>query len=271
MFHGQARSLSYVYTMPTFKLTLAYDGTDFSGWQAQPGQRTVQGALREAWHEITDETVRMTATSRTDAGVHALGQIVGIESQTKLPPEQLLRGLNAKLPFDIVLRSVESVHQGFHATHDAVEKCYRYQLHNDRRRPLFDRHLVWHIPKPLDVEAMRRAGGLLVGKHDFASFQSTGSPRDSTVRTITAVEIGQGGADVISSDCPARIWIEITGDGFLYNMVRNIVGTLLDVGAGRRPAEWISEVLAARNRQAAGQTAPPQGLMLMEVRMKREG
>ena len=257
--------------MPTFKLTLAYDGTDFSGWQAQPNQRTVQGALRTAWKEITGETVRMTATSRTDAGVHALGQIIGIESPTELPAEQLLRGLNAKLPFDIVLRSVESVHQGFHATHDAIEKRYRYQLHNDRRRPLFDRHLVWHIPKPLDVEAMQRAGRLLVGKHDFASFQSAGSPRDCTVRTITAVEIGQGGTDGTSIDCPARVWIEITGDGFLYNMVRNIVGTLLDVGAGRRPAEWMSEVLAAHNRQAAGQTAPPQGLMLMEVRMKGEG
>ncbi len=252
--------------MPTFKLTLSYDGTDFSGWQAQPGRRTVQGVLREAWLEITGETVRMTATSRTDAGVHALGQVVGIETQSQLPAEQLLRGLNAKLPFDVVLRSVEAVAEGFHATHDAVGKRYRYLLHNERRRPLFDRHLVWHLPKPLDVEAMQRAGGVLVGKHDFASFQSTGSPRDCTVRTITAVEIGRGGADD-----PARVWIDISGDGFLYNMVRNIVGTLVDVGAGRRPVEWMSEVLAACDRRAAGQTAPAQGLMLMEVRVKGEG
>jgi len=175
---------------------------------------------------------------------------------------------NAKLPDDVVLRSIETVAEGFHATHDAIGKRYRYQLHNERLRPLFDRHLVWHIPKPLDVEAMQRAGGVLVGRHDFASFQSTGSPRDSTVRTITAVEIGQGGANGISGDCPARIWIEVSGDGFLYNMVRNIVGTLIDVGAGRRPVEWMNEVLAARNRQAAGQTAPPQGLMLVEVKMK---
>ena len=252
--------------MPTFKLTLSYDGTDFSGWQAQPGRRTVQGVLREAWQAITGETVRMTATSRTDAGVHALGQVVGIETQSQLPAEQLLRGLNAKLPFDVVLRSVEEVAEGFHATHDAVGKRYRYLLHNERRRPLFDRHLVWHLPKRLDVEAMQRAGGVLVGKHDFASFQSTGSPRDCTVRTITAVEIGRGGADD-----PARVWIDISGDGFLYNMVRNIVGTLVDVGAGRRPSEWMSEVLAACDRRAAGQTAPAQGLMLVEVRMKGEG
>jgi len=247
--------------MPTFKLTLSYDGTDFSGWQAQPNQRTVQGALRDAWQAITGEAVRMTATSRTDAGVHALGQVVGIGSQTELTPFRLLGGLNAKLPNDVVLRSIEPVGDDFHATHDAVGKRYRYQLHNDRRRPLLDRHLVWHIPQQLDVAAMQAAGELLVGKHDFASFQSTGSPRDSTVRTITAVNIGQGDANE-----PARVWIEVEGDGFLYNMVRNIVGTLLDVGAGRRPAGWMSEVIAACDRQAAGQTAPAQGLMLVEVK-----
>lgn len=249
--------------MVTYKLTLAYDGTDFSGWQAQPGRRTVQGVLEAAWHEITGESVRVTATSRTDAGVHALGQVVGVETQSQLPPERLLGGINAKLPNDVVLRSVEIARAGFHATHDAVGKRYRYQLHNDRLRPLLDRHVVWHVPQPLDVEAMQRAGQLLVGEHDFASFQSTGSPRDSTVRTITALEVGQGG-----SDEPARVWIEVAGNGFLYNMVRNIVGTLVDVGAGRRPAEWVGEVLAARDRQAAGQTAPPQGLMLLEVEIQ---
>jgi tRNA pseudouridine38-40 synthase len=251
--------------MRTFKLILAYDGTKFSGWQAQPGRRTVQGVLRNAWREITGESVRMTATSRTDAGVHALGQVVGIESASALTAERLLGGINAKLPDDVVLRSVEQVRDGFHATHDAVSKRYRYQLHNDRRRPLLDRHVVWHIRQPLDIAAMQRAGQLLVGKHDFASFQSTGSPRDSTVRTITAIEIGPTGTET-----PCRVTIEVTGDGFLYNMVRNIVGTLIDVGVGRRREAWITEVLAARDRQAAGQTAPPQGLMLVEVTIKAE-
>ncbi|MGI9428150.1 MAG: tRNA pseudouridine synthase A, partial [Bythopirellula sp.] len=166
--------------MPTFKLTLAYDGTEFSGWQAQPGRRTVQGVLEAAWQDITGETVRVTATSRTDAGVHAWGQVVGVETQTELPAERILGGINAKLPDDVVLRSVESVREGFHATRDAVGKRYRYQLHNDRLRPLLDRHLVWHIPQVLDVAAMHRAGQLLVGKHDFVSLQSTGSPREST-------------------------------------------------------------------------------------------
>jgi len=250
--------------MPTFKLILAYDGSEFSGWQAQPGRRTVQGVLRNAWHEITGETVRMTATSRTDAGVHALGQVVGIESQSELTPARLLGGINAKLPDDVVLRSVETARDSFHATHDAVSKRYRYQLHNDRQRPLLDRHVVWHIPRPLDLAAMQRAGQRLVGKHDFASFQSAGSPRDSTVRTITAVAVGRS-----KTDGPARVSIEVAGDGFLYNMVRNIVGTLIDVGSGRRSAASISEVLAARDRQAAGQTAPPQGLVLLHVDLKQ--
>ncbi len=246
--------------MPTFKLTLAYDGTNFSGWQAQPGRRTVQGELQAAWQEITGEQIRMTATSRTDAGVHALGQVVGVLSQSELPPERLLGGINAKLPDDVVLRAVEPADDDFHATHDAIGKRYRYRIHNSRLRPLLDRHLVWHVPQPLDADAMQRAGRLLEGKHDFASFQSTGSPRDCTVRTITSVAVGQGGAEQ-----PELIWIDVSGDGFLYNMVRNIVGTLVDVGAGRRPAEWITDVLTACDRTAAGQTAPAQGLMLMEV------
>lgn len=251
--------------MPTYKLTLAYDGTEFSGWQAQPERRTVQGVLQSAWTTITGEQPRMTATSRTDAGVHAEGQVVGISTASELPPERLLGGINAKLPDDVVLRAIELVSDNFHATHDAIGKRYRYRLHNSRLRPLFDRHLVWHMPQPLDVKAMREAGQLLVGKHDFASFQSTGSPRDCTVRTITAVDVGQGGADDAE-----RVWIDVSGDGFLYNMVRNIVGTLVDVGAGRRKPEWISEVIAACDRRAAGQTAPPQGLMLMEVHFADE-
>ena len=247
-------------SMPTYKLTLAYDGTNFSGWQAQPGRRTVQGALEAAWQEITGESVRVTATSRTDAGVHALGQVAGVETQSDLLPERLLGGINAKLPDDVIVKSVEPVTEGFHATHDAVGKRYRYQLHNDRLRPLLDRHRVWHIPQPLDVDVMHRAGQLLVGKHDFASFQSAGSPRDRTIRTITDVEVKRPNAEN-----PPGINIEVAGDGFLYNMVRNIVGTLVDVGTGRRSAAWISEVLSARDRQAAGQTAPPQGLLLLEV------
>lgn len=251
--------------MPTYKLTLAYDGTNFSGWQAQPGRRTVQGVLQNAWQEITGESIRVTATSRTDAGVHAVGQVIGVRTQSSLPRERLLGGINAKLPDDVVLREVSLAHDDFHATHDAAGKRYRYRIYNSRLRPLFDRHLVWHIPQNLVPDAMAEAGQLLVGKHDFASFQSVGSPRDSTVRTITSVEVTAGGTELDGSSDPNQVYIDICGDGFLYNMVRNIVGTLVDVGAGRRSVEWMSEVLAARDRRAAGQTAPAQGLTLVEV------
>lgn len=246
--------------MPTYMLTLAYDGTNFSGWQAQPEQRTVQGELQRAWQEITGEAIRATASSRTDAGVHALGQVVGIQTASALPSEQLHSGINAKLPDDVLLRSIEQVADDFHATHDAKRKRYRYHLHNDRLRPLFDRGRVWHMPQPLDEAAMHRAGQALVGTHDFASFQSVGSPRESTVRTIFAVEVKRG-----AGESAARITIEVEGDGFLYNMVRIIAGSLVDVGAGRREEGFLAAALAACDRPAAGMTAPPQGLTLLCV------
>ncbi|MCG8448308.1 MAG: tRNA pseudouridine(38-40) synthase TruA [Pirellulales bacterium] len=244
--------------MAFYKLTLAYDGTDFSGWQAQPERRTVQGVLTNAWQEITGETVRMTATSRTDAGVHALGQVVGVETQSELTPERLLGGVNAKLPEDVLLLAVEPARDGFRATHDAVGKRYRYQIHSSRQRPLLDRRYVWHVPQELDTEAMQQAAQHWIGKHDFASFQSTGSPRENTVRTITAIDVQRGPQ-------PEQIRIEVEGDGFLYNMVRNIVGTLVEVGLRKHPSSWAEEVLAAQDRRAAGRTAPAQGLLLVQV------
>lgn len=256
-----------------FKLTVAYDGTAFSGWQRQPDQRTVQGVVEQAWHEITGESVSVTASGRTDAGVHAAGQVVGVESLSSLPASQLLRGLNAKLPDDVVVVAAESAPFGFHATSDARSKRYRYSIHNDRRPPLFERRYLWHVPKPLDAAAMHRAGQRLVGRHDFVSFETTGSPRESTVRTIFAVEVARGEGGFPNEElnrgcldsCATRVVIDVTGDGFLYNMVRAIVGTLVRVGHGSQNEEWISEVLSARDRRAAGQTAPPHGLTLMEV------
>ena len=246
--------------MPTFKLTLAYDGTDFSGWQAQPGQRTVQGVLEAAWREITGETIRVTAASRTDAGVHALGQVVGVHSESRLSATELFGGINAKLPLDVVLMNIQEAPAEFHATHDARRKRYRYQIHNDRRRPLFERGHVWHVPQSLDVEAMHRAGQSLMGEHDFASFQSTGSERESTVRTIFAIEVTRE-----ALERAAEVRIEVEGDGFLYNMVRIIAGTLVEVGVGQRDEHSLGAVLAACDRREAGKTAPPQGLMLLRV------
>jgi len=254
--------------MAFFKLTLAYDGAEFSGWQAQPGRRTVQGELERAWREITGETERLNAAGRTDAGVHAERQVVSVESATQIPPEALVLALNAKLPDDAAVRAVELAPEGFHATHHARRKRYRYSIYNDSRRPVFLRRYAWHAPTPLDVEAMRRGGYLLVGTHDFVSFQSTGSERESTVRTIFAVEVAraEAGQGREADDELARlITIDVEGDGFLYNMVRAIAGTLIEVGRGKRDPLWVAEVLAARDRCAAGQTAPPHGLTLLRV------
>ena len=246
--------------MPTFKLTLAFDGTDFCGWQVQPGQRTVQGELERAWQEITGEEIRSTASSRTDSGVHAWGMVVSVQSETELTAEVLQGGLNAKLPDDVLVRGVEVAPPEFHATHDARGKHYRYLIHNDRLRPLIDRGRVWHVPQALDEAAMHRAAQAIVGKHDFASLQAVGSPRESTVRTIHSIEVTRG-----TGDDASRVTIDVRGDGFLYNMVRIIAGSLVDVGTGRRDERFLAEALAAKDRRKAGQTAPPQGLVLMEV------
>ncbi len=246
--------------MPTFKLTIAYDGTKFSGWQFQPDQRTVQGAVQTAWQQITGEVVQVSATSRTDAGVHALGQVVGVNSATHLTADQLYRAINAKLPEDVVLVAIAEVAAGFHATRDAKGKRYRYRIHNERTRPLFDRNLVWHVPQPLDAQRMHRAGQSLVGTHDFASFQAAGSERESTVRTITEIYVRR-----CIDDLESCVLVDVEGDGFLYNMVRIIVGSLVEIGVGRHEETWLAEVLAARDRRAAGRTAPPQGLCLLKV------
>lgn len=241
------------------KLTVAYDGTHYAGWQIQPTEPTVQAALADAWQGITGEQPRLTASGRTDAGVHAYGQVVGLSTASQLPHERLRQGLNAKLPDDIVVRQVDDAPAGFHATHDALCKLYRYQIHNSRVRPLFDRRYRWHLPQPLDVEAMQRAGRLLEGRHDFAAFETTGSERSSTVRTLTRVAVGQGCHDGEQVD------IDVEGDGFLYNMVRTIAGTLVEVGRGARPPQWVGEVLASCDRQQAGPTAPALGLVLVRV------
>jgi tRNA pseudouridine38-40 synthase len=222
----------------------------------QPTEPTVQAAIETAWHEITREHLRVTAAGRTDAGVHALGQVVGLATDSQLSTADLHRGLNAVLPDDVAIVSVAEAREGFHATHDAVAKSYRYQIHNGRTPDVFHRRYVWHYPQPLDAEKMHAAAQALVGKHDFASFESAGSERPDTVRTLTNITVRREGD---------RITVEITGDGFLYNMVRAIVGTLVEVGKGSRDVAWPAEVLAARDRRLAGQTAPPQGLFLIRV------
>lgn len=251
--------------MRTLKLTLAYDGTAYAGWQVQPDCCTVQGTLEAAIEKVTGQRVRLLASGRTDAGVHALGQVVGFQTQSGLPVEVLKRALCAELPPDVAVLDVAEVPEGFHPIRDAVRKRYRYLIHDGPVRDVFRRQYGWHYGRGrLDAEAMGRAAEALVGTHDFRSFQSSGAERESSVRTVFEIGVrrgrGEGGGE-------GHDWItlEVEADGFLYNMVRAIVGTLVEVGRGARPESWPAEVLKAADRSAAGPTAPPQGLFLVRV------
>jgi tRNA pseudouridine38-40 synthase len=242
------------------KLTLAYDGGAYAGWQIQPDKPTVQGTLEATLRQITQETIRVSAAGRTDAGVHALGQVVGFATDTRLSNAELHRALNAVLPTDVAVVSLEDAREGFHATYDAVAKHYRYQIHNARTPSVFDRNYAWHYPQPLDANAMHAAGKALVGRHDFSSFETAGSARADSIRTIHNLAVARPLGEMAD-----RVIIDVSGDGFLYNMVRTIVGTLVEVGVGARDIEWPADVLAAHDRREAGQTAPPHGLFLVSV------
>jgi tRNA pseudouridine38-40 synthase len=245
----------------TLKLTVAYDGTDYAGWQSQLGEPTVQDTIESAIEKVTGRRVRILASGRTDAGVHALGQVVRVRTESRLPPEVFLRALNANLPHDIAVLAAAETSDDFHPIAHAHRKRYRYVIHDAPVRDVFARRYAWHyVYGRLDAEAMRRAALALVGTHDFSSFESSGAERKTSVRTVLdlGIERGRGGqGDFIT--------IEIEANGFLYNMVRAIVGTLVQVGRGAQPECWPGEVLRATDRSAAGPTAPPQGLFLLHV------
>jgi tRNA pseudouridine38-40 synthase len=252
--------------MRSIKLTLAYDGTAYAGWQFQPGRLSVQEVLSRAIQAVTGVMVRPLASGRTDAGVHALQQVAGFRTECRLPADVLRRALNANLPRDVVVLSAEEVSAEFHPIRDVLHKRYRYLIHDGRERDVFRRAYCWQYGSPLDVDAMQRAAAPLVGKHDFASFQTTGAPRASTIRTIFSLALRRGGNDACDFAVDANlIIIDIEADGFLYNMVRANVGTLVEVGRGARGESWPEEVLHACDRRRAGPTAPPQGLFLASV------
>jgi tRNA pseudouridine38-40 synthase len=246
--------------MTTFRLTLAYDGSEFSGWQRHPGKRTIQEELEATLERITGRRPKCIASGRTDAGVHALGQVVSFTSETRLAPEVIARALNAELPEDLLVFEVAQAPDGFDALRHAMRKRYRYVIEDGRQRDLFDRKYLWHIYQRLDVPSMRQAAATLVGTHDFLSFQTTGSSRLTTTRTVFDLAVERH-----PSEFTDRIFIEVEADGFLYNMVRNIVGTLVQVGKGKEPPTWPAQVLALRDRRKAGMTAPAQGLFLVWV------
>jgi len=240
----------------TLKLTIAYDGTAYSGWQFQPGSRTLQATLETAVAKITGERVRVVASGRTDAGVHALGQVVSWHTESRLECDVLRRALNANLPDDVAVLHCEEAQTGFHAIRDAVSKRYRYVIHDGPVRDVFRRDYCWQYRERLDAEAMHRAAQGLRGTHDFCSFETQSPQRATSVRTIFDISVNRDG------DC---LTFEVEADGFLYNMVRAIVGTLVEVGRGAQAEEWPAEVVAAGDRGAAGMTAPPQGLFLVYV------
>lgn len=246
--------------MATFRLTLAYDGTDFAGWQRQPDKRTIQEELEAALQRITGQRPKCIASGRTDAGVHALGQVVSFSSDTRHEPEVLTKALNAELPDDMLVFEVSRVPDGFHALRDAVRKRYRYTIEDGRLRDLFARRYLWHIYQRLNVESMQAAAAPLMGTHDFASYETTGSPRLTTIRTVFDLTVERH-TNVLTD----RVIIEVEADGFLYNMVRNIVGTLVAVGKGKESIDWPARVLESRDRTKAGMTAPAQGLFLVGV------
>ncbi len=245
--------------MRNVKLVLSYDGTEFFGWQTQPGRRTVQETLELAIGKLTGETVRVNASGRTDTGVHAVGQVVNFYSQTRHPPETLLRAINAHLPADVIVREAADMPQAFDANRDAKRKLYRYVLHDGPVPDLFLRRYACHVPYRLDDAAMRAAAEPLRGRHDFRSFESEWPNRMSSVRTITHLAVNRVG------DLGQLIWIDVEADGFLYNMVRAIAGTLINVGRGYWPVEQVATILQAEDRRQAGPTAPAHGLFLMRV------
>jgi tRNA pseudouridine38-40 synthase len=241
------------------KLTIAYDGTDFHGWQRQAGLRTTQAEIESAAQRVIRHPLEIVGASRTDAGVHARGQVAHLRSTAQIPATNLQRAIGHRLPDDVALVHVADVPLGFHATRHALSKLYRYRIHNDGRRPVewLAARYAWHVWHPLDTDRMQAAAAALVGTHDFVAFATAGTPRRSSVRTLYRFQVCRHFHTVL---------IDAEGDGFLYNQVRNMVGTLVEIGRGHWPPERAAEILASRDRQQAGPTAPAHGLCLEWIR-----
>jgi len=259
--------------MTTFKITLAYDGTDYVGWQRQANGVSIQALIEDALRELDGRDVTVTGAGRTDAGVHAFGQVAAFTIARELEPDSVARALNAHLPQAIRVIGAEEAPAGFHPRFGARAKTYRYRIWNDEVMSPFDRGYAWHIPGALDVDAMAAAARLVEGRHDFAAFQATGSSVATTEREIFASLILRQAQDERSADPlvvslsnhePVVVY-EVSGSGFLRHMVRIIVGSLVEIGRGRQPVEWIGDAIAGRDRAGAGPTAPPHGLFLVRV------
>ena len=238
------------------KLVLHYDGTAYHGWQRQPGVPTIQETVERAVETLCGCTVSLTGSSRTDAGVHALGQVAHFDLDSPVPTENIARALNNLLPDAIAVAEAVEVSPDFDAISSTKHKWYRYTLCTAPVRPVQEIRYCWHRPAPLDIEAMAQAAARLVGTHDFKSFAAAADVRENSVRTVLQCAVTQQ---------KEWIFVDVAATGFLYNMVRNIVGTLVEVGRGRWQPEDMDRILATKDRAAAGPIAPPAGLCLMNI------
>ena len=242
--------------MRRIKLIVAYDGTEYSGWQIQPEAPTIEMYLDKAIRELTGENVHVTGASRTDAGVHAYGNVAVFDTESTIPGDRFTFALNRFLPDSIVIQDSWEVSGDFHPRHCNTRKTYEYRILNTAVPLPQKRNFTWHVAGSIDIEKMKEAAAYIVGEHDFKSFCQTGAQVESTVRTIYSVEVEeQGENDLV---------IRVCGNGFLYNMVRIIVGTLLDIGQGKRDPMDIFTILEAKDRSVAGPTAPAHGLTLVK-------
>jgi tRNA pseudouridine38-40 synthase len=242
--------------MPTVKIVLEYDGTCYAGWQRQPDHPTIQDAVERAIRQVSQATVSVIGAGRTDSGVHARGQVASFRTERGWPASNWVRALNTVLPKDIAVRSSTLMDDRFHAQHDARGKLYIYRILQRPARPAIDRAFVWHIYKPLDDAAMQQAAATLIGSQDFSSFEGSLTDNNNPICHLQRLA-------VIRRD--DQILIEAYADRFLKHMVRAMVGTIIEVGLGKRAPDSLTEVLQAQDRSAAGQTAPPHGLCLMRV------
>ena len=242
--------------MRNIKLTIEYDGREYNGWQKQPNKLNIQGEIEKAIQNITGEEIELTASGRTDAGVHAIGQVANFKTETKLPIEKIAIAINSQVKNSIRIIKAEEVEENFHSRYNCKRKTYRYKINNSPYGSAIYRYLEYHIATPLEIEKMKKAIKYLEGEHDFKAFKSSGTSSKSSVRTIYKAELKQ------QED---RIILELTGNGFLYNMVRIIAGTIVDVGLGKIQPNQIPQIIEDKDRTKAGKTLPAHGLYLVKV------
>ena len=243
--------------MRNIKLIIEYDGKGFNGWQKQPNKLNIQGEIEKAIGELTGEEIELIASGRTDAGVHSFGQTANFKTNNEtIPTEKFPVAINSKLKKSIVIKSAEEVDERFHSRYSVKSKKYRYVINNSEMGTAIYRDLEYHFPIKLDVDKMKSAAKHFEGEHDFKGFKASGTSSKSSVRTIYEANVEKSGEKII---------IELVGNGFLYNMVRIISGTLLDVGLDKIKPEEIPEIIESKDRKRAGRTLPPQGLYLVEV------